>query len=115
MPRIDPEDLHRTRLRYELEFLERELEGAVPRMRLNIGIELGRRESPAQHITLELGHVDAVSGEAAERLVERGRNVAHLEDEGGHDLAAARLGPARRARQHDEARGVVRRVLDIAP
>ena len=47
------------------------------------------------------------------RLVERGRHVLHPEHEGGDDLALAARRPLLLARQHDEARGVVRLVLDV--
>ena len=46
-------------------------------MALDIGVELGRGERAADHVAFELGHVDAVGGEAAQRLVERRRHVAH--------------------------------------
>src|SRR5262245_17980241 len=58
--RIDAKDLDLAR--EEGEFLERERQWAILRVRLDIGIELGRREGAADHVALELGHVDAVGG-----------------------------------------------------
>src|SRR5712692_3160040 len=83
MRRIDPEDLQL--LGEERQLLERER--AVVRMAFDVGIELRREEIALDHVALELGHVDAVGGEAAERLVERGRHVAHPEQERGDDGA----------------------------
>ena len=60
-------------------------------MALDIGIEHGGVERAFELIGLELGHVDAVGGEAAERLVERGRNVAHAEHEAGDDRPSLAL------------------------
>src|SRR5713226_6294541 len=79
MRRIDPEDLEL--LGEERQLLERERERAVVRMAFDVGIELRGEEIALDHIALELGHVDAVGGETAERLVERGRHVAHPEQE----------------------------------
>src|SRR5580693_1157163 len=66
----------------ELEFLQRPCERQLLWVPVDIGEELGRGELPAFHVALELGHVDAVGGEAAKRLVECGGNVAHAKDEG---------------------------------
>ena len=70
-------------------------------------------ERALELVALELGHVDAVGGEAAHRLVERGRHVAHAEDEGGDDRAVAGLGVVGLGGEHDEARRVVLLVLDV--
>ena len=51
---------------------------------LDVGEELRRGELALDHVGLELGHVDAVGGEAAEPLVERRRQVLHPEHEGRH-------------------------------
>src|ERR1700751_2801817 len=81
MAGIDAEDAHLAR--EEAQLLKGKAQRPVLGMALDIGVELRRGEVPADHVALELGHVDAVGGEAAERLVERGRHVAHVEDEGG--------------------------------
>ena len=65
------------------------------------------------HVAFQLGHVDAVGGKAAERLVERGGQVAHPENKSGDQRPRALFGPVRLARQHHEARGVVGLVLDV--
>src|SRR5262249_14473034 len=70
---IDPEDPHLAR--EEAQLLEGEAERPAFRMALDVGIELGGGEAAAEHVALELRHVDAVGGEAAERLVERRRHV----------------------------------------
>ena len=84
------------------------------RVAVDVGEELRRGEFALDHVAFELGHVDAVGGEAAERLVERRRHVAHAKDESRHHRPVA----ARRAHcgvfdEHDEARRVVRLVLDV--
>src|SRR5258708_39855750 len=71
MRRIDAEDGQF--LGEEGEFLKREHQRAVVGMALDVGIELRGEEIATDHVALELGHVDAVGGEAAQRLVERGR------------------------------------------
>ena len=103
----------RTSVGEEGEFLQRQRQVAVGRVALDIGIELGGEELAVELVGLELGHIDAVGGEAAHRLVERGGNVAHAEDKGGDDLALAARGALLRLRQDDEARGVVGGVLDV--
>src|ERR1700723_959690 len=82
--RIDAEDAQRLRLRDELQLFEREFERAVPRMTLHVGIELRGGEAAANHVAFQLGHVDAVGGKAAQRLVQRGRDIAHLENKSRH-------------------------------
>jgi hypothetical protein len=63
---------------------------------LDVGVELRRGERPADHVAFQLGHVHAVRGEPAHRLVERGGDVAHLEDEAGdHAVSPRRSCPAR--------------------
>src|SRR5919202_5409663 len=66
--RIDAQDLQLRREKGQ--FLESEAQAPVLRMALHVGIELGGEELAFELIRLELGHVDAVGGEAAERLVE---------------------------------------------
>src|SRR5690348_15913008 len=75
MARVGAEDLDLAR--EEAELVERQPHRSVVGMPLDIGIELRRREASAEHVALELGHVDAVGGEAAQCLVERRRHVAH--------------------------------------
>src|SRR3970040_263070 len=101
MRRVDAENLQRIRPGNEFQLVERELEAALRRMPLDIGIELRGREAAADHIALKLGHVDAVGGETAERLVKRGGNVAHLEHEGSDDFPGIARRPLCLARQHD--------------
>ena len=57
---IDTEDLDLARKEGEL--LKRQRQWPVLGMRLDVGIELGRRESAADHVAFELGHVDPVGG-----------------------------------------------------
>ena len=54
-------------------------------MAVDIGVELRDGEGAVDDIAFELGDVDAVGGEAAQRLVERRRHAAHPEDEAGDD------------------------------
>src|ERR1700719_356057 len=82
-------------------------------MALDVGIELGRRERPLQHVAFELGHVDAVGGEAAKRLVERGRDVAHLEHERCQYRPIIGRWPLGLTGKYDEARRRMRRVLNV--
>ena len=71
----------------ESQLLQRARHGRIVGMALDIGIELGGVERAAELIALQLGHVDAIGGEAAQRLVERGGDILHLEDKAGDDLA----------------------------
>src|SRR5215212_8309907 len=80
--RIDAEDLDVGR--EELELLERAAQWRVLGMAVDLGEELRRGELAADHVALQLGHVDPVGREAPERLVERGRQVADVEDEARH-------------------------------
>ena len=82
-------------------------------MPVDLGQELGGREVPADHVALQLGHVDPVGGEAAECLVERRGQVAHVEDERRHHRPVARRCLDQVAGEHDEAGGVVLLVLDV--
>src|SRR5579871_5834041 len=67
--RIDAE--HLDLAAEEPELLEREAHRALVGMAVGVGVELGGREMAADHVALELGQIDAVGREAAERLVER--------------------------------------------
>src|SRR5262250_2863809 len=64
---VDAEDLEVAGKEGEL--LERQLEAGVLRVPLDVGVELRGEEIALDHIALELRHVDAIGGEAAERLV----------------------------------------------
>ncbi|ENN84443.1 hypothetical protein RHSP_22368 [Rhizobium freirei PRF 81] len=99
----------------EAQFFQRTAHMRIGGMALDVGIELRRDKTAAELIAFQLRHVDAVGGKAAERLVECGWNVAHVEDEGGDDLLLwrAALRPVLVTRQHDEARHVVFGILDI--
>src|SRR5271166_5337894 len=99
---IDAQNLQRLRLRDEGELLKRQFERPVFWVALHIGIELGGGEIAVDHVAFQLGHVDAVGGEAAERLVERGRYVAHLEDESRHHQRFLAARPFRLTREDDE-------------
>src|SRR5579883_1437377 len=87
---IDAEYLHL--LGEEGELLKCQHQLAIFRVTFDVGVELGGEEIALDHVALELGHVDAVGGEAAQRLVERGRHIAHAEQECGDN----RSGLARR-------------------
>src|SRR6185503_11723355 len=76
----------------EGELLQGERERGVLGMALDVRVELRGEERAAELIALELRHVDAVRGEAAHRLVEGRRYVAHPEDEAGDHLALAEGG-----------------------
>ena len=62
-------------------------------MAVDVGEEARRGEFAVDHVAFELGHVDAIGGEAAERLVERRRHVAHAEDEGRHGRGRGSAAP----------------------
>ena len=71
-------------------------------------------EARALLIAFELGHVDAVGGEPAKRLVERRGHVLHLEHERRHrDITDQRLRIETQLREHHEPRGVVGGILDV--
>src|SRR3984885_2083368 len=79
---IDPDDPEFAR--EELQFLQREGEILVVGMAVDIGIELRGKEIAVDHVAFQLGHVDAVGGKTAHRLVERGGQVAHPEYKSGN-------------------------------
>src|SRR3546814_2833030 len=65
----------------ESQLVERIVDRWIARLADDIGVEFGRREAAAALIAFELGHVDAVGREAAERLVERGgRSAEHTSE-----------------------------------
>ena len=99
--------------REELQLLQRKRQVLVLGMAIDVGIELGGEEITVDHVAFQLGHVDAVGGKAAHRLVERGGQVAHPEDKSGDQRPRPLAGPVRFARQHHKARGVVGLVLDV--
>src|SRR5262245_3586495 len=84
---IDAEDAQL--LGEERQRLQRKHQPAVVRMALDVGVELCGEEIALDHVAFELGHVDAVGGEPAERLVERGWHVLHPEHESRDDFALA--------------------------
>src|SRR5262245_12884618 len=98
--------------REEVKLLHGKLDRPLVRMALDVSIEHGRVERALELIGFKLRHVDAVGGEAAERLEERGRNVAHAEHESGDDGAVLGLGVVRFRREHYEARCVVLGIHD---
>ncbi len=93
------------------ELVERAPHRRLVGVALDVGVELRRGEGAAEHVALELGHVDAVGREAAHRLVERRRDVADAEDEGGQRLPGRR--PLGLRRHDEEAGGVGVVVLDM--
>src|SRR6202011_6173692 len=99
--------------REEFQFLQREGEVLVLGMAIDVGVELRGEEIAVDHVAFQLRHVDAVGGEAAHCLVERGGKVAHPENKRGDQRPRSLFGPVRLARQHHKARGVVGLVLDI--
>src|SRR5215472_3298192 len=107
---VDAEDLDLAR--EEGELLERKRQGAVLGMGLDIGVELRRRKGTADHVALELGHVDAIGGKPAQRLIERRRHIADAEQKGRHGRRAARRLPGL-TRQDQKAGRVVLGVLDV--
>src|SRR5215469_17022697 len=100
---VNAKYLQRFRLRHEFELLQRQFERALFRMALDIDIKLRGGEAAIDHIAFQLGHIDTVSGESAERLVKRCGNIAYLKDESGDDALFLVARPFRLARQHDEA------------
>ena len=53
---------------------------------IDVAQELRRRELAVDHVTFQLGDVHPIGGEAAQRLVERRRHVAHTEYERRHQI-----------------------------
>src|SRR3990170_4504168 len=100
--------------REERQLLERERHRPVRGMALDVGVEHGGVEAALGLVALELGHVDAVGGKAAQGLVERGRHVLDAEDEGRDHRPMAGVGVVGVLGKDQEARGVVRLVLDVA-
>src|SRR5438067_8673237 len=111
--RINAKNFQRFWLRDEFKLLQRQLKRALLRMTLAISIKLRGGKAAIDHVAFQLGHVDAVGGEAAERLIQRRRNVAHLKYESADDALFLAPGPFRFARQHNKARGVVLGVGDV--
>src|SRR6185312_16315271 len=70
MAGIDADDAEFAREEFQL--FERKGQRLVVGMAVDIRIELCGEEVAVDHVAFELGHVDAVGGKAAERLVERG-------------------------------------------
>src|SRR5882762_6966953 len=93
MPGIDPDDAEFAR--EELQFLQRKGEALVLGMAVDVGIELRGGEFAVDHVAFQFRHVDAVGGETAERLVERGGQVAHPENKSGDQWSRALFGPVR--------------------
>ena len=76
---------------------ERQLLQRAPQTRLlgvavHVAQELRGDEMAGEHVALQLGHVDAVGGEPAERLVQRRRHVPHAEHERRHQVRLRRIG-----------------------
>src|SRR5258705_4534928 len=69
--------------REEFQLLQRKGEALVVGMAVDVGIKLRGEEVAVDHVAFELGHVDAVGGKAAHRLVERRGQVAHPENKCG--------------------------------
>ena len=62
---IDAHDVHLAGKKGQ--FLKRQLQAALAWMGFDFGKELGGGEFAADHVAFELGHVDAIGREAAER------------------------------------------------
>ena len=83
-------------------------------MALDFGIELRRREGPADLVAFQLGHVDAIGRKPAHRLVKRRRHVSNAEDKGGDPpLPVTTVGHVGLAAHDHEPRCVVGGVLDV--
>src|SRR4029079_14214076 len=109
--RIGPENPHLAS--EEGELLHGKLDGALFRVAFDVGVEHRGVERAFELIGFKLRHVDAIGGKAAERLVKRRGHVPHAEDKCGDDRTITGFGVIRLHAKHDEARGVVLRVLDI--
>src|SRR4029077_4686723 len=110
---IDAKNFQRFWLRDEFKLLQRQFEAALLWMTLDISIKLRGGKAAVDHIAFQLGHIDAVGGETAERLVQRRRNVAYLKYESGDDALFLAPCPFRLARPHDKGVFVLLGVGDI--
>src|SRR5262252_6336807 len=110
---VNAKYLQRFRLRHEFELFQRQFERTLFRVALDIDVKLRRGEAAIDHIAFQLGHVDAVGGEPAQRLVQRRGNVAYLKDKSGDDTLFLAARPFWLARQYDEAGGIVFGVGDV--
>ena len=99
---------------HHAELFQRKLNRALIRMALDLSVKLRCGESAVDLIAFELGHVDAIGRKSAHRLVEGGRNVAHLKHECRHGGALVRFKIQRLARHEDKACRVVGGVLNVA-
>src|SRR6185437_16248054 len=99
--------------REERQFLERQLNGAIDGMAVDVGKEHRGVERTFFLIAFELRHIDAVRREAAKRFVERRRKVADAENEGGDDRPVAGFRVVGLLGKNDEARRVVRLVFHV--
>ncbi len=95
------------------QFIQRALHRRILWVALDIRVELRRGERPADHIAFQLGHVDAIRGKTAHRLVQGGGDVAHLKDERGHHAVLASRGAIRFWRHDKKAGGIGAFVLDM--
>ena len=76
------------------------------RMAIHLREELRCRKTAVDHVAFELGHVHAIGGETTQRFVERGRDVAHVEHESGHEVRGFRVQDQGLAGHDVEACGV---------
>src|SRR5436305_10985435 len=67
MTGIDADDAELAR--EELQLFQRERQAPVVGVTVDVGVKLRGEEVAVDHVAFELGHVDAVGGEAAQRLV----------------------------------------------
>ena len=79
---------------------------------LNVGVEFGCGKAAVAQVAFELGHVDAIGGEAAERLEQSSGHIAHGESEAGHHRAVRRRPPG--TFEDDKARRIVVGIFDAA-
>ena len=108
---IGAEDFHLAGI--VVEVLEGQLHMGLIGVPLDIGVELGLGELAVDHEAFQPRHVDAVGGEAAQRLVDGGGHVAHVKDKTGDDRPLGGIGIEGRTGENEEAGGVVFGVLDI--
>jgi hypothetical protein len=111
MGRIDAENFQL--LAKESELLERADKRGLFGMGLDVGQKLRGGELAFDHIAFELGHINAIGGEAAERLIERRRHIAHPENKACHDGAGGGIRPLWAFRKHHKTGRVMQLVFDV--
>lgn len=82
-------------------------------MAFGVEVELCGDEASLDEVAFQFRDVDAVGGESSQRLVERGGDAAHAEDQGRHARGFPSFRRSRLAREDQEARRVVRLARDV--